>query len=196
MIKRLFDFLSSAIALVLLFPFFIVIALLIISDSKGGVFYKQERIGQFGKPFLLFKFRTMQVGADQKGLITIGERDSRTTKVGYYLRKYKIDEIPQIINILINQMSVVGPRPEVAKYVKCYNQEQRKVLDAKPGLTDLASLAYFNENEILGKADDPEKVYIEEIMPEKLNLNLAYIEKQNFWFDLKIIIQTIKKIFQ
>lgn len=192
--KRLFDIFSSAIVLVLLSPLLILLALAITIDSKGGVFYKQERIGKNGKAFMLYKFRSMRTGADRKGLITVGSNDDRTTKVGRFIRKYKLDELPQLINILKNEMSVVGPRPEVEKYVRLYTAEQRKVLSAKPGLTDLASLAYINENEILGKAAHPEKTYVEQIMPAKLRLNLEYIEKQSFWFDLKIIAKTVLRI--
>lgn len=192
--KRLFDIFSSAIVLVLLSPLLILLALAITIDSKGGVFYKQERIGKNGKAFMLYKFRSMRTGADRKGLITVGSNDDRTTKVGRFIRKYKLDELPQLINILKNDMSVVGPRPEVEKYVRLYTAEQRKVLSAKPGLTDLASLAYINENEILGKAAHPEKTYVEQIMPAKLRLNLEYIEKQSFWFDLKIIAKTVLRI--
>src|SRR5690554_6510079 len=192
--KRLFDILSSAIALILLSPILIVIAVGIIIDSKGGVFYKQKRIGKNGKAFMLYKFRSMRTGSDRKGLITVGSNDDRTTKVGRFIRKYKLDELPQLVNILKNEMSVVGPRPEVEKYVQLYTAEQRKVLKVKPGLTDLASLAYINENEILGRAKDPEKTYVEQIMPAKLRLNLEYIEKQSFWFDLQIIAKTLMRI--
>jgi len=192
--KRLFDILSSAIAFILLSPLLIVLAVAIITDSKGGVFYKQKRIGKNGKAFMLYKFRSMRTGSDRKGLITVGLNDDRTTKVGRFIRKYKLDELPQLINILKNEMSVVGPRPEVEKYVQLYTAEQRKVLSVKPGLTDLASLAYINENEILGRAKDPEKTYVEQIMPAKLRLNLEYIEKQSFWFDLKIIAKTLMRI--
>lgn len=192
--KRLFDILSSAIAFILLSPLLIVLAVAIIIDSKGGVFYKQKRIGKNGKAFMLYKFRSMRTGADRKGLITVGSNDDRTTKVGRFIRKYKLDELPQLINILKNEMSVVGPRPEVEKYVQLYTAEQRKVLSVKPGLTDLASLAYINENEILGRAKDPEKTYVEQIMPAKLRLNLEYIEERSFWFDLQIIAKTLMRI--
>jgi len=194
MLKRIFDLLSSLTVFLLLLPITLLIALLIIADSKGGVFYKQERIGKNGKPFLLWKFRTMSVNADQLGLITVGGRDPRVTRVGYYLRKYKLDELPQLINIMLNDMSVVGPRPEVKKYVALYTKKQWQVLQVKPGLTDLASLNYLNENELLGKAKNPEKTYIEEIMPAKLELNLEYIEKQSLAYDLRIIFKTISKI--
>jgi len=154
----------------------------------------QERIGKNSVPFKLFKFRTMKVNAEKRGQLTVGERDNRITNVGYFLRKYKLDELPQLFNVLLNQMSIVGPRPEVQRYVSLYNEEQMKVLEVKPGLTDLASLEYIDENRILGQAEDPEKTYIEEIMPKKLSLNLEYIEKQSFLFDLKIIFSTIGKI--
>ena len=192
--KRLFDLLSSFLGLIILSPLLLLLSLAIVIDSKGGVFYKQKRIGKNGKPFMLYKFRSMRTGADKKGLLTVGTNDDRTTKVGRFIRKYKLDELPQLINILKNEMSIVGPRPEVEKYVNLYTAKQRKVLEVKPGLTDLASLAYLNENEILGKAIDPEKTYIEQIMPAKLKLNMEYIEKQSFWFDLKIIFLTLKKI--
>lgn len=194
MIKRLFDFFATSVALIFLSPLFFIIALLIVTNSKGGVFYKQKRIGKNRKKFMLYKFRSMQLDAEKQGLLTVGGRDKRTTSIGYHLRKYKLDELPQLLNILKNDMSLVGPRPEVEKYVNLYNDEQLKVLEVKPGLTDLASLAYINENEILAKAENPEKTYVQEILPQKLSLNLEYIEKQSFWFDLKIIFRTLRKI--
>lgn len=194
MIKRLFDICTSMVALLLLILPFFLIAFAILVDSKGGVFYRQKRIGKNEKEFLLFKFRSMHVNAEQKGLITVGNKDVRTTKVGRFLRKYKLDELPQLFNIILNEMSVVGPRPEVKEYVELYSAEQKKVLSVKPGLTDLASLAYINENEILGKAENPEKTYLKEIMPQKLDLNLEYIQNKSFGLDLKIIFKTIGKI--
>ena len=196
MIKRLFDFFATSIALIILCPLFLVVALLIVLDSKGGVFYRQERIGKNKKPFMLFKFRSMKPGADKEGLITVGGRDVRTTAVGYFIRKYKLDELPQLFNILKNDMSIVGPRPEVDKYVKLYSVEQQNVLKVKPGLTDLASIAFINENVILAQAENPEEIYVSKIMPEKLALNLNYIQQQSFWFDLKIIFKTIGKIIR
>lgn len=193
--KRLFDLIASLLALIILGPFFLIIAVLIAIDSKGGVFYKQQRIGKNARPFMLFKFRSMRVGSDKKGLITVGNKDSRTTEVGQFLRKYKLDELPQLFNIIRNDMSLVGPRPEVAKYVKLYTEEQKKVLSVKPGLTDLASLEFVNENELLAKAENPEEFYVHEVMPAKLKLNLEYIRKQSFLFDLKIIFSTLKKVF-
>lgn len=192
--KRFFDFTISSIALLLLSPLFLIISVLIITDSKGSIFYKQIRVGKNNTDFKLFKFRTMHANAEKKGLITVGNRDSRITKIGYYLRKYKIDELPQLINVFKGEMSLVGPRPEVRKYVDLYTTEQKKVLNAKPGITDYASIEYSNENEILAQAENPDQKYIEEIMPHKLNLNLKYINEMNFITDLKIILQTIFKI--
>jgi len=194
MLKRIFDIFFSLIGLIILLPFFILIALLILIDSRGGVFYKQIRVGLNGEDFKLFKFRSMRKDADKKGLLTVGGRDSRITRIGYYIRKYKIDELPQLINVLIGDMSLVGPRPEVRKYVDLYNQEQLKVLSVKPGITDYASIEYSNENEILGKAENPEEVYIKEIMPTKLKLNQKYISEKGLFRDVKIIFKTIKKI--
>lgn len=163
-------------------------------DSRGGIFYRQVRVGKNNKDFFLLKFRTMQSGADKKGLLTVGSKDSRVTRVGYYLRKYKLDELPQLFNVLFGGMSLVGPRPEVRKYVDLYNQEQQQVLSVKPGITDYASIEYSNENEILAKAENPEQTYITEIMPHKLLLNLKYIHEQGFITDVKIIFRTIGKI--
>ncbi|MGZ4057269.1 MAG: sugar transferase [Bacteroidia bacterium] len=192
--KRLLDIFFSLIGLIILLIPFLIISALILIDSRGGVFYKQTRVGKNGIDFKLFKFRSMRTDADKAGLLTVGGRDNRITKIGYTLRKYKMDELPQLINVLVGEMSLVGPRPEVRKYVDMYTEEQKKVLKIKPGITDYASIEYSNENEILGKADDPEKVYITEIMPEKLKLNLKYIEEQSISTDLKIIFKTFAKI--
>lgn len=194
MAKRVFDFLFSVIGLVAITPVMLLLALIITIDSKGGVFYKQVRIGKNQKPFSLYKFRSMRTDADKKGLLTVGNNDSRITKIGYYLRKYKLDELPQLINVLFGNMSFVGPRPEVEKYVKLYNQEQLMVFNVKPGITDWASIKYVNENEILAKSSQPEKTYIEEIMPAKLKLNLEYVKHNNVFVDIKIILLTIKAI--
>ena len=194
MAKRAFDFLFSVIGLVAITPVMLLLALIITIDSKGGVFYKQVRIGKNKKPFKLYKFRSMSTDADKKGLLTVGNKDSRITKIGYYLRKYKLDELPQLINVLYGNMSFVGPRPEVEKYVKLYNQEQLMVFNVKPGITDWASIKYVNENEILAKSSQPEKTYIEEIMPAKLKLNLEYVKHNNVFVDIKIILLTIKAI--
>jgi lipopolysaccharide/colanic/teichoic acid biosynthesis glycosyltransferase len=192
--KRIFDILSSTCAIFILAPFFVIIAFLIRLDSKGPIIYRQKRVGKGNKDFYLNKFRTMVTDADKKGQLTVGMRDSRITKIGYFLRKYKLDEFPQLINVLNGEMSIVGPRPEVRKYVELYNEKQLHVLAALPGLTDTASLTYINENEILGKAENPEKTYIEEVMPAKLELNLQYIDKQNLKTDIDLIFQTLKKI--
>ncbi len=194
MAKRAFDFLFSATGLIAITPVMLLLAFIITIDSKGGVFYKQVRIGKNKKPFKLYKFRSMSTDADKKGLLTVGNKDNRITRIGYYLRKYKLDELPQLINVLIGNMSFVGPRPEVEKYVKLYNQEQLMVFNVKPGITDWASIKYVNENEILAKSSQPEKTYIEEIMPAKLKLNLEYVKHNNVFVDIKIILLTIKAI--
>lgn len=192
--KRIFDIVSSGIGLLILSPIFLFLAIWIKMDSKGPVFYKQVRVGKNNKDFKIFKFRSMRMGADKLGLITVGGRDPRVTNSGYYIRKYKLDELPQLINVFIGDMSVVGPRPEVRKYVDLYTKEQRKVLTVKPGITDIASIKYRNENDLLEKAEDPDKMYIEVIMPDKLNYNLEYVSKQSIIFDLKLIFLTIKEI--
>ena len=182
--------------LILLAPACIVIAMLIKLNSKGSVFYLQQRVGKDNIDFYIFKFRTMQMDSDKKGLLTIGGRDPRVTSVGYTLRKYKLDELPQLINVFIGNMSLVGPRPEVRKYVSYYTSEQKNVLKVKPGITDYASIVYSNENEILLKSNDPEKMYIETIMPAKLQLNLKYINEKKFATDIRIIINTLIKIMK
>ena len=193
---RFFDFILSLVGLVVLAPIFIVLAIWIKTDSKGPVFYKQVRVGQNGIDFGLFKFRSMVVDADKKGLITVGGRDPRITRSGYFIRKYKLDELPQLINVLLGDMSLVGPRPEVRKYVELYTDEQQKVLSAKPGITDYASIEYMDENEILGKSSDPEKTYIEEIMSEKIKYNMKYIQNKSLMEYFKIIFLTILKIIR
>ena len=191
---RFFDFILGLVGLVVLAPIFIMLAIWIKIDSKGPVFYKQVRVGQNGINFGLFKFRSMVVDADKKGLITVGGRDPRITRSGYFIRKYKLDELPQLINVLLGDMSLVGPRPEVRKYVDLYTDEQQKVLSVKPGITDYASIEYMDENEILGKSSDPEKTYIEEIMPEKIKYNMKYINNKNLFEYFKIILLTVLKI--
>ena len=193
---RFFDFVLSLVGLVILAPIFIVLAAWIKIDSVGPVFYKQIRVGQNGKDFGLFKFRSMVVDADKKGLITVGGRDPRITRSGYFIRKYKLDELPQLINVLVGDMSLVGPRPEVKKYVELYTDEQQKVLSVKPGITDYASIEYMDENEILGKSTDPEKTYIEEIMPEKIKYNMKYIKNRSLIEYFKIIFLTVLKIIR
>ena len=194
MLKRIFDIFFSFLGLIVLFIPFLFIAFLISIDSKGGVFYKQTRVGKDGIDFKLFKFRSMRTDADKSGLLTVGGTDSRITRIGYTVRKYKIDELPQLINVLMGEMSLVGPRPEVRRYVDMYTPRQRQVLSLKPGITDYASLEFINENELLALSKEPEKTYINDIMPKKLALNLKYIKEQNLLVDLKIITKTILKI--
>jgi lipopolysaccharide/colanic/teichoic acid biosynthesis glycosyltransferase len=195
MLKRVFDIFFSIFALLIFLPFGLLLALIITFESRGGVFYRQERIGQFSKPFKLLKFRSMRTGADKNGLLTVGMNDSRITKSGFFIRKYKLDEMPQFINVLMGAMSIVGPRPEVKKYVDLYTEEQRQILNVKPGITDYASLEYFKENEILGKATNPEEAYIHEVMPHKIQLNQKYLNNPTIANDLKIIILTISRLF-
>ena len=192
--KRLFDIVSSGLGLLLLSPLFLVLAIWIKCDSPGPVFYKQVRVGRNNKDFKLFKFRSMQVGADKKGLITVGGHDSRVTRSGYFIRKYKLDEFPQLINVFIGDMSIVGPRPEVRKYVDLYTPEQMHVLDVRPGITSLASIRYRNENELLEKVDDPDQYYKDVIMQDKLKIDLEYVRKASFWFDIKLIFRTFWEI--
>lgn len=194
--KRLFDIISSLIGLGLFSPFFILICVLILVTSKGGIFYSQIRVGKGKKDFKLLKFRTMKPGSDKAGQITVGTNDSRITRVGIFLRKFKFDEIPQLINVIKGEMSIVGPRPEVPKYVNLYSEEQLKILTVRPGLTDLASIEFINENELLGKAKNPEKEYVEVIMPKKLALNIQYIDTQSFLGDIKLIFKTFGKILK
>ena len=191
---RLFDILFSLLGLLLLSPLFVVIYLLIIAESKGGAFYIQERLGTNSKPFGLYKFRSMRVGSDAEGLLTVGERDNRITRTGYILRKTKIDELPQLLNVLKGDMSLVGPRPEVKKYTDMYTDDQRKVLSVRPGITDYASIEYVNENELLNKADDPERMYIEKVMPDKIKLNMKYLEHYTVGEYFKIIFLTFKSL--
>ena len=172
MTKRLFDISASFFGLLLLSPLFLVVALCVGLTGRGGVFYVQTRVGRYGRDFKLYKFRSMRTGSDAKGLLTVGGKDGRITPVGYFIRKYKIDELPQLFNVLKGDMSLVGPRPEVRKYVALYNSEQMRVLSARPGITDPASIKYRNENDLLAQADDPERFYVEKIMPDKLKINL------------------------
>lgn len=193
--KRLFDILFSGFVLICFLPIGGILAILILLGSKGGVFFKQERIGQNGIPFHLLKFRSMVTDSESKGKITVGTRDPRITKVGYYIRRYKLDEFPQFINVLKGEMSIVGPRPEVKEYVDLYTDEQRKILSVKPGITDYASLAYFHENELLAKSDNPQETYINEVMPEKIKLNEKYLSNPTLSEDLIIIRKTVLKMF-
>ena len=173
----------------------IIIVILIKHDSKGPIFFKQVRVTKNGREFKIFKYRTMRVGSDKYSQITVG-KDSRITKVGDFLRKYKLDEIPQLINVLIGDMSLVGPRPEVPKYVALYTEEQREILKVRAGITDYASIEFSNENDILANEADPEKAYIEKIMPRKIELNKKYLSEISVMTDIKIILLTIKKILK
>ncbi len=192
--KRIFDIFTSSIILMTFFPFGVIISLSILITSKGGVFYIQERIGKKLKPFGLLKFRTMVIGSDSKGALTVGTNDSRITTIGRLLRKFKLDEFPQFFNVLLGHMSIVGPRPEVKEYVDLYNEEQLEVLNVKPGITDIASLEYFNENELLGRSSDPQKTYIEEVLPAKIELNKQYLRNPSLLSDIKIMWRTFLKI--
>lgn len=163
-------------------------------DSKGPVFYRQTRVGRDNKDFRLFKFRSMRPDSDKLGLITVGGRDPRVTRSGYYIRKYKLDEFPQLINVFRGEMSLVGPRPEVRKYVDMYTTEQMRVLSVRPGITSLASIRYRNENDILAAASDPDRCYIEQVMPDKLAIDLEYVDRASLWNDIKLIFSTFKEI--
>ena len=194
MMKRFFDIVASGCGLLVLLPLFLVIAIWIKLDSKGPVFYRQVRVGRHNKDFRIIKFRSMRVGADKGSLVTIGGRDPRITRSGYFIRKYKLDELPQLINVSIGQMSIVGPRPEVRHYVDYWTKEQLHVLDVRPGITDPASIKFRNENELMEKADNPENYYINVIMQEKIRLYLEYVGKVGFWYDIKLIFKTFKVI--
>ena len=194
--KRIFDLFFSFLGILFLLPIYIIIAILIKIDSNGDILYKQERIGKNGIPFYVLKYRTMIPNAFSKGALTVGSRDPRVTNIGFYLRKYKLDELPQLFNVFLGEMSFVGPRPEVKKYTDLYNAEQKKVLSVAPGITDYASIKFRNENDLLSESDDPEKLYIDQIMPEKLNLNLKYINDNNVFKDIKIIFNTFYTIIK
>ncbi|MBP3253565.1 MAG: sugar transferase [Bacteroidales bacterium] len=192
--KRLFDIVFSLLGLIATCWLFALIALAIKISSKGGVFYKQYRVGKDNKDFLLYKFRSMRIGADKGPLITVGGKDPRVTRIGYYIRKYKLDELPQLINVLKGDMSFVGPRPEVRYYVDMYNDTQRRVLDVRPGITDPASIAYRNENELLARQSDPQQYYIDVIMPDKLRINAQYLQNRTLLSDIKVIFRTFAAI--
>lgn len=192
--KRIFDILVSLLILAIFLPIGIIIGIWILFESKGGIFYRQVRIGKNGIPFRIYKFRSMRQDSDKLGKITVGMRDPRITRSGYFVRRYKLDEFPQFLNVLKGEMSIVGPRPEVKEYVDLYTEEQRKVLDVKPGITDYASIEYSKENELLGKSADPNKTYIEEIMPAKLELNKKYLQNPSISHDLKIMWLTFKSL--
>lgn len=194
--KRIFDIVCSLIGIVILLPFYIIISLIILLSSKGGVLYNQERVGRNGFIFKVFKFRTMRPGSFAKGALTVGSRDPRITQIGYYLRKYKLDELPQLFNVLFGDMSIVGPRPEVKIYTDLYTVDQREVLSVRPGITDYASIKFRNENDLLSESDNPERLYIEKIMPEKLALNMDYIKNNNILRDIKIVFDTFYTIIK
>ena len=188
--KRIFDIVASGLGLLAFSPIFIILAIWIKLDSKGPIFYRQVQVGRHNKDFRIFKFRSMRVGSDKGSLVTIGGRDPRITRSGYFIRKFKLDELPQLINVFVGDMSLVGPRPEVRHYVGYWTEEQMHVLDVRPGITDPASIKFRNENELLETAEDPEKYYIEVIMQEKIKLYLEYVEKTSFWYDIKLIFKT------
>ena len=194
--KRLFDIIASGLGLLFLCPLFLVLAIWIKLDSKGPVFYRQVRVGKDNKDFRIFKFRSMRVGSDKGSLVTIGGRDPRVTRSGYYIRKFKLDELPQLINVFVGDMSLVGPRPEVRHYVDYWTEEQLHVLDVRPGITDPASIKFRNENELMEQAEDPENYYINVIMQEKLKLYLEYVNHHSFWGDIKLIFQTFAVIIK
>ena len=191
---RFLDFIFSLLGIILLFPVFLVLYFAVRLESKGGDFYKQLRVGRGGTDFYVYKFRSMRIGADKQGLITVGGRDPRITQVGYFIRKYKLDELPQLFNVLKGDMSLVGPRPEVRKYVELYTDEQRKILSVRPGITDYASIEYVDENTILGQADDADKAYVERILPDKIQYNMKYINHRSVKEYFKIIFFTIWSI--
>ena len=197
MIKRVFDIIFSFLGLLILSPVFLIIALMIKITSDGPVFYRGKRIGKGGKPLRIFKFRTMVLNADKIGGPSTAADDPRLTKIGNFLKKYQLDELPQLINVLKGEMSLVGPRPEVEMYVNMMNNEERNtILSVRPGMTDWASLWNFHEGETLKGSEDPEKAYMEKIRPEKLRLQIKYVKESNFWTDIKIIFETIAKIFK
>ena len=192
--KRIFDLFVSITILLFFLPFGIVISILIVVGSRGGIFYRQQRVGKNGVEFGLLKFRTMKPNSDKLGQLTVGMRDPRITKIGYFLRKTKMDEFPQFLNVIRGEMSIVGPRPEVQEYVDLYTEEQRKILSIKPGITDYASLEFFEENRILGESENPRETYIHEIMPAKLLLNEKYLAKPTVRHDIQIMWKTFRKM--
>ena len=194
MFKRTFDIVASGLGLLALAPLFAVVALWIKCDSQGSVFYRQVRVGRGNRDFRLFKFRSMRPDSDRLGLITVGGRDPRVTRSGCYIRKYKLDELPQLINVFKGDMSLVGPRPEVRKYVDMYTPEQMRVLDVRPGITSLASIRYRNENDILAASDNPDRTYVAKVMPDKLAIDLDYVPKAHLWTDIRLIFATCHAI--
>lgn len=196
MLKRVFDILASGVGLLFLSPLFLFIAIWIKLDSEGPVFFRQIRVGRYHKNFKIYKFRSMKIGSDKGSQVTIGGHDYRITRSGYFIRKTKIDELPQLINVFIGDMSLVGPRPEVPHYVKFWTFDQLRVLDVRPGITDPASIKFRNENELLGNVANPEKYYVEVLMQEKIKLYLNYVDNACFWYDIKLILETFKVILK
>ncbi len=192
--KRLFDILASGLGLLCLSPLFAILAIWIKADSRGPVFYRQVRVGRGNRDFRIFKFRSMRPDSDKGRLITVGGHDPRVTRSGYYIRKYKLDELPQLINVFIGDMSLVGPRPEVRRYVDMYSPEQMRVLEVRPGITSLASIRYRNENEILAASDDPDRTYVEKVMPDKLAIDLEYVADASLINDIRLIFSTFWEI--
>jgi lipopolysaccharide/colanic/teichoic acid biosynthesis glycosyltransferase len=193
---RFLDIMLALIALLIFSPVFILLAIRIKLDTRGDIFYKQKRVGMYGKEFYLYKFRSMRIDADKESLLTFGDADERITPSGAFMRKYKLDELPQLFNVLIGQMSMVGPRPEVKKYTELYTNEQKAVLNVRPGITDMASVTYYNENSLLEKQDNPEQYYIKYIMPDKIRLNMMYINNPSVYNYFKIIMLTLKAAFK
>lgn len=194
--KRFFDFLFAFVGIIILSPILIIISILIKVSSSGDILYTQIRVGRNNKDFLIYKFRTMYVNAENKGLLTVGGRDPRITKIGYYLRKSKLDELPQLFNVLKGDMSFVGPRPEVRFFVNLYSENQKKILRVRPGITDVASIEFRNENEILEKQANPQKYYIDVIMPKKISINLTYLENRNLIKDFFVVLKTFNAILK
>jgi lipopolysaccharide/colanic/teichoic acid biosynthesis glycosyltransferase len=193
---RAFDLVAASVGLLLLAPVFLVVAVLIRRSSPGPVFFRQERVGRQGRPFHIYKFRTMRPDAERVGgQLTVGD-DPRITPIGRALRRYKLDELPQLINVVLGDMALVGPRPEVPRYVALYDDRQRRVLDVRPGITDPASIAYREENALLAAAADPEATYVREVMPTKLEMNLAYLERRSLATDVGIILDTLAKLLR
>lgn len=194
-LKRLFDIIVSSLGLVVTSPLFLAITIMIKRGSKGPVFYRGERVGRFKKPFRIYKFRTMVADAEKLGGPSTAADDPRLTRTARFLKKYQLDELPQLINVFTGEMSLVGPRPEVPIYVNMFTKEEEPILSVRPGMTDYASLWNFHEGELLQDSADPEKTYMEEIRPEKIRLQLKYIRERSFWVDFKIILKTLGKVF-
>ncbi|HIO67348.1 MAG TPA: sugar transferase [Flavobacteriales bacterium] len=192
--KRLFDFSLSLFGLIILLPALFIISIGVVLTSKGGVLFSHRRVGKNEVDFYIYKFRTMHANTDETSELTLGNLDPRITRFGRFLRKYKLDELPQLINVLIGDMSFVGPRPEVRKYVDNYTEEQLALLSVRPGITDYASIEYADEGEILGKASDPEKEYLEVVLPRKLELGLKYVNERSFFTDISIILRTLGRL--